>query len=126
MAVALAIKDPNKEKELIVGRAIAFFVVVVLCVCILVARFVQLQIYEHESYQSRSDKNRIQVQPLAPPRGLIYDTNGILLADNRPSSALGIVVERTDELDAVIAELREIIALSDEQVEQFHEAKKAR
>ena len=97
---------------------------VVLCVCILVARFVQLQIYEHESYQSRSDKNRIQVQPLAPPRGLIYDTNGILLADNRPSSALGIVVERTDELDAVIAELREIIALSDEQVEQFHEAKK--
>ena len=124
MAVALAIKDPNKEKEMIVGRAIAFFVVVVLCVCILVARFVQLQIYEHESYQSRSDKNRIQVQPLAPPRGLIYDTNGILLADNRPSSALGIVVERTDELDAVIAELREIIALSDEQVEQFHEAKK--
>ena len=124
MAVALAIKDPNKEKELIVGRAIAFFVVVVLCVCLLVARFVQLQIYEHESYQSRSDKNRIQVQPLAPPRGLIYDTNGILLADNRPSSALGIVVERTDELDAVIAELREIIALSDEQVEQFHEAKK--
>lgn len=124
MAVALAIKDPNKEKEMIVGRAIAFFVVVVLCVCILVARFVQLQIYEHESYQSRSDKNRIQVQPLAPPRGLIYDTNGILLADNRPSSALGIVVERTDELDAVISELREIIALSDEQVEQFHEAKK--
>ncbi|MEC9154381.1 MAG: penicillin-binding protein 2 [Pseudomonadota bacterium] len=124
MAVALAIKDPNKEKEMIVGRAIAFFVVVVLCVCILVARFVQLQIYEHESYQSRSDKNRIQVQPLAPPRGLIYDTNGILLADNRPSSALGIVVERTDELDAVIAELREIIALSDEQVEQFHQAKK--
>ena len=124
MAVALAIKDPNKEKEMIVGRAIAFFVVVVFCVCILVARFVQLQIYEHESYQSRSDKNRIQVQPLAPPRGLIYDTNGILLADNRPSSALGIVVERTDELDAVIAELREIIALSDEQVEQFHEAKK--
>lgn len=124
MAVALAIKDPNKEKEMIVGRAIAFFVAVVLCVCILVARFVQLQIYEHESYQSRSDKNRIQVQPLAPPRGLIYDTNGILLADNRPSSALGIVVERTDELDAVIAELREIIALSDEQVEQFHEAKK--
>ncbi|MEC7663127.1 MAG: penicillin-binding protein 2 [Pseudomonadota bacterium] len=124
MAVALAIKDPNKEKEMIVGRAIAFFVVVVLCVCILVARFVQLQIYEHESYQSRSDKNRIQVQPLAPPRGLIYDTNGILLADNRPSSALGIVVERTDELDAVIAELREIIALSDEQVEQFHKAKK--
>ena len=124
MAVALAIKDPNKEKEMIVGRAIAFFVVVVLCVCILVARFVQLQIYEHESYQSRSDKNRIQVQPLAPPRGLIYDTNGILLADNRPSSALGIVVERTDELDTVIAELREIIALSDEQIEQFHEAKK--
>ena len=70
---------------MIVGRAIAFFVVVVLCVYILVA-FVQLQIYEHESYQSRSDKNHT-----GAASGLIYDTNGILLADNRPSSQ-GIVV----------------------------------
>ena len=96
----------------------------VLCVGVLVARFVQLQIFDHESYQSRSDKNRIQVQPLAPPRGLIFDTNGVLLADNRPSSALGIVVERVDEIDVVIAQLRDVIALSDDQVERFREAQK--
>lgn len=124
MAVALAIKDPNRERQQIARRAISFFVIMVLCVGVLIARFVQLQIYEHESYQSRSDKNRIQVQPLAPPRGLIYDTNGVLLADNRPSSALGIVVERVDELEVAIAHLREIIALSDEQVEQFFAAVK--
>ena len=119
MAVALAIKDPNRERALIIRRAITFFVIIVLCLGVLAARFVQLQVYEHESYQYRSDKNRIQVQPLAPPRGLIFDRNGLLLADNRPSSALGIVVERVEDLEAMIQRVGGIVTLSEEQVEQF-------
>ena len=121
MAVALAIKDPNRERALIIRRAITFFVIIVLCLGVLAARFVQLQVYEHESYQYRSDKNRIQVQPLAPPRGLIFDRNGLLLADNRPSSALGIVVERVEDLEAMIQRVRGIVTLSEEQVEQFYQ-----
>ena len=121
MAVALAIKDPNRERALIIRRAITFFVIIVLCLGVLAARFVQLQVYEHESYQYRSDKNRIQVQPLAPPRGLIFDRNGLLLADNRPSSALGIVVERVEDLEAMMQRLRGIVNLSEEQVEQFYQ-----
>ena len=121
MAVALAIKDPIRERALIIRRAIAFFVIIVLCLGVLAARFVQLQVYEHESYQYRSDKNRIQVQPLAPPRGLIFDRNGLLLADNRPSSALGIVVERVEDLEAMIQRVRGIVTLSEEQVEQFYQ-----
>ena len=121
MAVALAIKDPNRERALIIRRAITFFVIIVLCLGVLAARFVQLQVYEHESYQYRSDKNRIQVQPLAPPRGLIFDRNGLLLADNRPSSALGIVVERVEDLEAMIQQVRGIVTLSEEQVEQFYQ-----
>ena len=112
LAVALAIKDPNRERALIARRAISFFLLIVLCVGVLVARFVQLQVYEHEDYQYRSDKNRIQVQPLAPPRGLIFDRNGVLLADNRPSSALGIVVERVDDLQAAIEHLNGFITVS--------------
>ena len=121
MAVALAIKDPNRERALIIRRAITFFVIIVLCLGVLAARFVQLQVYEHESYQYRSDKNRIQVQPLAPPRGLIFDRNGLLLADNRPSSALGSVVERVEDLEAMIQRVRGIVTLSEEQVEQFYQ-----
>ena len=121
LAVALAIKDPNRERALIARRAMSFFVIVVLCVGVLAARFVQLQVYEYESYQYRSDKNRIQVQPLAPPRGLIFDRNGVLLADNRPSSALGIVVERVGDLDVAIQQIKAIVTLSEEQIEQFHE-----
>ena len=121
LAVALAIKDPNRERALIARRAISFFLLIVLCVGVLVARFVQLQVYEHEDYQYRSDKNRIQVQPLAPPRGLIFDRNGVLLADNRPSSALGIVVERVDDLQAAIEQLNGFITLSAQQIDQFYE-----
>ena len=89
--VRLSIKDPIREKQLFVNRAMALFLVVVLLVGLLILRFVQLQIWEFETYQTRSDQNRIQVQPLAPPRGLIFDRHGVLLADNRPISSLALV-----------------------------------
>ena len=54
----------------------------------------QLQIVEHEIYTTLSDKNRVQVQSVPPPRGLVYDRNNLLLAENRPVFSLTIVPER--------------------------------
>ena len=52
------------------------------------------------------------MQPLPPKRGLIYDRNGVLLADNRPSFMLSIVRERVPDLDATLAELGEMLPIS--------------
>ena len=60
----------------------------------LVARLVYLQVWEHERYATESDDNRQQLQAIAPTRGLIYDTNGTLLAGNRASHSLTLVPER--------------------------------
>ena len=79
-------------------RSILLFFVILGMVGILVVRMVQLQVWEHEDYQTRSDKNRIQVQPLAPPRGLIFDRHGEILADNRVASSLALVTERATDL----------------------------
>ena len=51
----------------------------------ILARYYALQITEYETYRTQSDRNRVQLQPLPPKRGLIYDRNGVLLADNRPA-----------------------------------------
>ncbi|MDX1342514.1 MAG: penicillin-binding protein 2, partial [Reinekea sp.] len=51
---------------------------------------------------------------------LIYDRNGELLAENLPSHTLSIVVERVDDMSALIERLRELIDLSDEQIERFY------
>src|SRR6056297_1105082 len=98
MAPRLAIKDDVRERRVFAARAATAFLVVAALVSALVVRLVQLQVWEHETYQTRSEQNRIQVQPLAPPRGLIYDRNGDLLASNRPISTLTVVRERVPDI----------------------------
>ena len=84
-----------------------------------VLRLVQLQVWNRDVYETRSRENRIDTQYLAPPRGRILDRNGIVLADTRSVLSLGIVVERTPDLGALLEELRDIIDLSDSKIDQF-------
>jgi penicillin-binding protein 2 len=104
------------------GRAIALFVVVVLMFGVLVTRLVTLQIVEHETYQSRADDNRTKIQTLAPSRGMIYDRNGRILADNKTSFSLAIVSERTDDLDALLDSMVEILTLTPQHLERIRNA----
>ena len=122
MSLELSIKDPGREQDMFAGRAIALFVVVVLMFGVLVARLVTLQIVEHETYQSRADDNRTKIQTLAPSRGMIYDRNGRILADNKTSFSLAIVTERTDDLDALLHSIVEILTLTPQHLERIRNA----
>ncbi len=84
MAASSHIKDPNREQRDFTGRVIALFLLALLAIFVLIARMIHLQVADYEKYRTRSDQNRIQVQPIGPPRGLIFDRNGVLLADNQP------------------------------------------
>lgn len=119
MAASLAIRDTHREKQAFTARAAGLFVIAVVMVGVLVLRMVQLQVWEHEIYQTRSDQNRIQVQPLAPPRGLIYDRHGELLAANRPVSTLTVVKERVSAMDPLLRELAGLVNLSEEDLAGF-------
>ena len=57
--------------------------------------------------------------PLAPNRGLIYDRNGVLLAENIPIFSLDVIPEEIDDLDQTIAELQQILTIDDDDLEQF-------
>ncbi|QJD29008.1 penicillin-binding protein 2 [Methylococcus geothermalis] len=99
---------------------IAFSVVLLLlAVAALVARLVYLQIVGHEHYAMLSQDNRVKIAPLPPTRGIVYDRNGEVLADNVPSYSLELVPERIDDLDATLAELQTLLGLSDEDIRRF-------
>jgi penicillin-binding protein 2 len=117
----IAIKDDFRERRIFAARAAMLLFITVALVGVLVLRLVQLQVWEHETYQTRSEKNRIQVQPLPPPRGLIYDRNGELLAGNRPISTLNVVRERVTDLPALLEELSGLVAVTDEDLERFRQ-----
>ena len=128
MSVELSIKDLGREQKLFVGRAITLFALVVILFAILVARMLTLQIVEHETYQLRADNNRTQIQTLAPSRGMIYDRNGRLLADNQTSFSLAIVAERVEDIESLLSAIVEILSLNTQQLERIREelAKRSR
>lgn len=113
------LKDHAQEQRTFRARAVIAFVLVTLLLFGLVARFYYLQVTEHARYTALSDKNRIQLQPVAPTRGLIYDRNGILLADNQPSYSVTLLKEEVKDLDATLATLREIIPITEREEQRF-------
>ena len=99
------IKDPALEQRLFLQRALICFIGMCALLLLLAGRYMELQIFEHAAYSTRSDENRIQVQPVAPVRGVIFDRNGQPLADNRSVYSLTIVPERVRDRDALMTEL---------------------
>jgi len=118
------LKDRSYEQRQYTARAMVVFLLAVLGVMLLLGRLVQLQVWDHETYTTRSDQNRIQLQPIAPMRGLIFDRNGVLLADNRPVFALNLVTERIDDMPALIAQLGELVEVEPEDLEAFAKRRK--
>jgi penicillin-binding protein 2 len=116
------IKDPARERKLFSGRAIAAAILAVVLLLILLARTFNLQVTLHDHYATLSINNRVTLQPLAPTRGLIYDRNGTILAENIPVFSLELIEEQIKDLEKTLAELRALIAISDEEIEQFRKA----
>lgn len=111
--------DRQQQQGIFNRRAILSFLVVVLMSLGLLGRIAYLQILQHEKYQDLAQQNRVQQQPVAPPRGLLYDRKGRLIASNQPVKNLVLVKERIADMKATLNVLRTLVDLSDEEIERF-------
>ncbi|MBE4262544.1 penicillin-binding protein 2 [Vibrio parahaemolyticus] len=118
------IRDYQAEARLFASRAIVLFFGIVILMGLLVANMYNIQVNQFQDYQTRSNDNRIKVVPIAPNRGLIYDRNGVLLAENRPVFNLELTPEKIKDIDATIQELQTILEITPEQIERFHRERK--
>lgn len=116
----LALKDHIREYHIFTQRLVIAGVITALLVLTLVARAVYLQIINQAHYATLSENNRVNILPIPPIRGLIYDRNGILLAQNLPSFRLELVPEHITDFDATIVELRKLVRLTDEDLANYH------
>ncbi|OUS02282.1 penicillin-binding protein 2 [Gammaproteobacteria bacterium 54_18_T64] len=126
MADFSTLKNPQWESRLYVARASFMLLVVALMLSILLWRYHDLQINRHQDFATLADNNRIHVRALPPARGLIYDRNGVLLADNRPGFTLSIVAERTKNLEQLLADVGELLAFKDSELARFDKLVKRR
>ena len=108
MNSTVKLKDHWKEQKLFLSRLVAAGVVILVLAGVLIWRLFQLQVVDHELFTELSQGNRLRIQPLAPTRGLIYDRNGIILAENRPTWELTATPEQVLDLDSRLQSLGDL------------------
>lgn len=103
--MATRLKDHWREQRLFLARVLASGAIVVGLTLFVMVRLVDLQVLRFEHFSELSRGNRVRIEPLPPTRGLIYDRNGIVLAENLPSYQLEMIPEQVDDIDASLEAL---------------------
>ena len=98
--------------------------VIILLIFVLLANLADLQISNFSYYSTKSNNNRIEIIPIPPSRGMIYDRNGTPLAINNITYQLNIVPDKTKNLNEQFEQLKMIVDLTDEDIENFQKERR--
>ena len=98
-------RDRWKEQRLFNSRLAMAAMLVVALSGVLVWRLFQIQVSHHEVFAELAQGNRVRIEPLAPTRGLIFDRNGQVLAENLPAWELVAIPEEVADLKASLQSL---------------------
>ncbi len=113
------IKDVHSERRLFMSRVILASVVSVLLVGFVVARLVQLQVVDHELFAEKSQGNRVRIEPVPPIRGLVFDRNGRVIAENLPAYQLELIPEQVSDIDDTLSRLAALGLIEEEEIPRF-------
>jgi len=87
------------------SRLSTIIISVMVAFILLSFRLFHLQLIQGKKYQRLSNNNCIRLKTINAPRGLIFDRNGELIVDNRPSFDLGIVLSDAKPLEDTLIKL---------------------
>jgi penicillin-binding protein 2 len=106
-----------QKRTIIMGACLAFLIL------LLVTRLFYLDVTKFQQYQTLSKKNQLNIIPLPPTRGLIYDRNGVLLAKNIPVHSLEIIPEKIKHMDQTLAAIKHLLpTITDEDIKLFYKS----
>ncbi|WP_225639620.1 peptidoglycan DD-transpeptidase MrdA [Candidatus Profftia sp. (ex Adelges kitamiensis)] len=117
-------RNYSEEYSLFIRRILISFLGILILSGILILNLHHLQILHFEDYKTRSNENRIKLVPIAPRRGIIYDRNGIPLTFNRTIYHLEVIPEKVDNLQSQLNTLRDIVNLTEKDLEHFKKERK--
>ncbi len=121
------LKNDTHEKQLIKWRLSLSAILVFILLSIIVGRLYVLQIVDNEHFTTLADSNRVHIKALPPTRGLIFDRNGVVLANNIPSYRLEVTKEELSEkFDKTISQLKQFIDISDTDLKKFKQLSRRR
>ncbi|MCZ6715582.1 MAG: penicillin-binding protein 2, partial [Gammaproteobacteria bacterium] len=120
------LKDTWAEQRLFNSRIIWALAGLLLFTGLLASRLVKLQVIEYQRYTNLSHGNRIRIQPLAPTRGIIFDRNGVVMAENLPAYQMVLIPEQVSDLEGTLERLTELKLINEEQKQRFFKRKRSK
>ena len=121
----ITIRDHSAEANLFARRSVISLLIVLTCLSLLLSNLYYLQVTSYKDYQTRSNGNRIKVLPVAPNRGLIYDRNGVLLAENRPVYNLELIPEEISNLEETLDQLTSLLNITPAELKRFSKERRS-
>lgn len=111
--------NPENDIERFRFRVVFCAIAVLLSFGVLLARFIWLQVVQHDYYRTRAEENRISMVPIVPNRGVIVDSNGIVMARNYSAFTLEITPSRIENLEETINALAAIVDIQPKDRKRF-------
>lgn len=97
-------------------RARASSMAIAIGFVVLVGAFFRTQVIQHRQYVMQSEENRLRPIPLPAPRGIIYDRNGVVIAENLPAYSVSITAPNEDSLRSALSQLATTLQLERYQI----------
>ena len=87
-------------------------VISITAIVVLFVRLFYLQVIQGDEFRRLSTTNRIRLQNIEPPRGIIFDRKGVVLVDNRPSFNLYIILKDAEPVNKTLEKLSHYTGIS--------------
>ena len=97
-------------------RVTGVMICVLAAFAVLLMRLVYLQVIKGQEYRLLSLNNRIRLQSIDPPRGLIYDRNGDVMVENRPSFDVSITLKDAGKVETTVKKVSEHLGVPPEEL----------
>lgn len=103
------------NRFILIRRFNILLAILSLFLLLIAIRLFWLQIYKNDFYLERSKSNYERIEPIKSLRGLIFDRNDNILAENILTYNLEIDIENksSEELNSIIGELSKILSISE-------------
>ncbi|MBR1604885.1 MAG: penicillin-binding protein 2 [Alphaproteobacteria bacterium] len=111
-------RDKDKGKVLI-NRSFIMIIAKLVLLTVIILRLYYLQVFQADKYKMLADENRISTRLLIPPRGIIYDRNGVMIASNRQNFQVMIVAEQTPDVQKTLNKFKKIMPLAGDEEERI-------
>ena len=117
-------KSPNAreaEKEVFLSRMLFCSIAILILATIIITRLFFLMVVESDQYKLRSLNNTIRTQSLPASRGLIYDRNKNILANNQPIFQLEMIPEQVLDIGMSLKQLADLDLINKSNIENINQ-----